>query len=184
LGRAEYQDLTEVCLKQKRIYQGKVFRVEQDEVRLPNGLTGSREVVRHPGAVGILALKEEKILLVRQYRYALGRETLEIPAGKLDWGEEPEVCAIRELREETGYQGKVEKLGEIATSPGFTDEIIHLYRAADLVWAPLTTDDDEFINVESVPLAEAAEQARRGEITDAKTALAILLGLNDFAKRL
>ncbi|SPF48301.1 ADP-ribose pyrophosphatase [Candidatus Desulfosporosinus infrequens] len=157
------------------LFKGRILCLERDVVRLPNGLESSREVVRHSGAVGIVALQDQQVLLVRQYRYAIAQETLEIPAGKLDLNETPEACAQRELREETGYRGTLEPISTFYTTPGFTDEVIHLFLARDLVWDPLDPDDDEFIGVEKVPWDEAVLQAQRSEFNDAKTLLGILL---------
>lgn len=152
-----------------------MLRIERDTVRLPNGLKSSREVVRHPGAVGIIAVEDQKVLLVRQFRYAIAQETLEIPAGKLDPQESPLDCAVRELREETGYRGTMEHLSTFYTTPGFTDEIMHLFLARDLVWDPLTPDDDEFIGVERISWEEAVRCAQKNMFNDAKTILGILL---------
>ncbi|HHY27388.1 MAG TPA: NUDIX hydrolase [Desulfitobacterium dehalogenans] len=174
-GRAVIDKLEEKCLEKEIVFAGRMLRMDRDRVRLPNGAETTREVVRHPGAVGILPFKGDELLLVRQYRYPIQQVTLEMPAGKLDPGEEPLVCAERELREETGYRGTLEHLVSIYTTPGFTDEIIHLYKATELVWDPLQADEDEFLNVVSIPWAQAKEQALSGELNDAKTMLAILL---------
>lgn len=157
------------------LFKGRMLRLERDAVRLPNGLETSREVVRHPGAVAIIALQEQYVLMVRQYRYAIAQETLEIPAGKLDPNETPIACAQRELREETGYRGTMEHISTFYTTPGFTDEVMHLFFAQDLVWDPLAPDDDEFIGVERIPWKEAVQKAHRSEFNDAKTILGILL---------
>ena len=162
-------------IKGEVLFKGRMLRLERDEVRLPNGLEASREVVRHPGAVAIIALQDQHVLLVRQYRYAIAQETLEIPAGKLDANEAPEACAQRELREETGYRGTLEHISTFYTTPGFTDEVIHLFLARDLVWDPLASDDDEFIGVEKVRWDEAVLMAQRSKFNDAKTMLGILL---------
>jgi len=165
----------EDCLTSEMIFTGKIIEVRKDTVILPDGKTATREVVRHPGAVGIVAVQDENILLVRQYRYALSQETLEIPAGKLDPGEEPQICAVRELREETGYEGQMSFLGVFHTSPGFADEIIHLFLARNLHWSPLRADEDEFIGLTILPWKQAVEMAYQGKIRDAKTVLGILL---------
>lgn len=170
--------LEEKFVKKEIAFCGRMLRMDRDTVRLPNGVETTREVVRHPGAVGILPFKGEELLLVRQYRYPIERVTLEIPAGKLDTGEEPLACAQRELREETGYRGTLEHVASIYTTPGFTDEIIHLYKATELVWDPLQADEDEFLNVVSIPWLEAKEKVLIGELNDAKTMLGILMLLN------
>ncbi len=168
-------NLTEKCLAHEVIFEGKIIRVQRDTVLLPNGQEATREVVHHPGAVAVVALKEDNLIMVKQYRYALAKVTLEIPAGKIDFGEEPQTCAIRELREETGYQGDLKFLGAFNTSPGFADEIIHLYFATNLIWSPLKPDEDEFLRVTVIPWYQAVEMASKGEFQDAKTALGILL---------
>ncbi|ADY56170.1 NUDIX hydrolase [Syntrophobotulus glycolicus DSM 8271] len=175
------EKLDEKRLVTKTIYEGKIIRVKEDLVELPNGKETTREVVQHPGAVGMLAVQDGQIFLVRQYRYALQQETLEIPAGKIDRGEDPEICAIRELREEIGYTGKMKYMGTFHTSPGFADEIIHLYQADELQWSPLSSDEDEFLGVIKVPLAEAVDMVMNNELKDAKTVLAILWANRLFA---
>jgi ADP-ribose pyrophosphatase len=174
-------EFEEKCVEQEVIYDGKIIKVQKDTVILPDGKTATREVVKHPGAVGIVALKEGKVLMVRQYRYALEKETLEIPAGKIDPGEPPEDCAKRELREETGYEGEMTFLGAFHTSPGFANEIIYLYFTQDLRWAPLQADEDEFIGVTAVPFEDALRMAYNGQIQDAKTVLGIFLAIQAVA---
>lgn len=171
----EEQNRQEERIEGEELFKGRLLRVERDTVRLPNGLETTREVVRHPGAVGIIALKDQQLLLVRQYRYAIAKDTLEIPAGKLDSQEPPLDCAVRELREETGYRGTMEHISTFYTTPGFTDEVMHLFLARDLVWDPLTPDDDEFIEVERIPWDEAVRKAQQNEFDDGKTILGILL---------
>ena len=168
-------NLEEKCLKKELIFKGRMISLDRDTVQLPNGESTTREVVRHPGAVGIIALLGEELLLVQQYRYPVGEVTLEIPAGKLDKNEEPIVCAERELREETGYRGTLDPLGSFYTTPGFTDEVMHLFLAQALVWDPLALDDDEFLKVEKMPWHEAVTKAQKGEFPDTKTNLGILL---------
>ena len=162
-------------IKGEVLFKGRMLCLERDAVRLPNGMETFREVVRHPGAVAIIALQDQHVLMVRQYRYAIAQETLEIPAGKLDPNETPVACAQRELREKTGYRGTMEHIGNFYTTPGFTDEVMHLFFAQDLVWDPLAPDDDEFIGVERIPWDEAVQKAQQSEFNDAKTVLGILL---------
>ena len=169
------QKITEERLDGKVLFEGKMIRLEKDTVRLPNGLEATREVVRHPGAVAVVALEGRNLLMVRQYRYPIAIETLEIPAGKLDSQETPMACAQRELREETGFRGALEHISTYYSAPGFTDEVMHIFLARDLVWDPLNPDDDEFIVLEKIPWEEAVHRALRNEFIDAKTILGILL---------
>jgi ADP-ribose pyrophosphatase len=169
------QNQQEKRIAGEEIFKGRILRVERDLVRLPNGLQSSREVVRHPGAVAIVAIKDQKVLLVRQYRYAIAQNTLEIPAGILEPQESPLDCAVRELREETGYRGTMEHICTFYSTPGFTDEVIHLYLAQNLSWDPLTFDDDEFIEVKEIPWDKAVKMVQQNEINDAKTILGIML---------
>ncbi len=159
------------------IHRGKVVHLFVDTVTLPNGHTTTLEVIRHPGAAAVVPfLDADTILLVRQYRHAAGGFLLEIPAGKLDPGEAPERCAARETAEETGYRpGRLDKLGAILTTPGFTDEIIHLYAGFDLAPVESALELDECLTLEPWPFAEALAMIERGEIQDAKTMSALLL---------
>ncbi len=171
----EEHDRLEERIEGEVLFEGRLLRMERDTVRLPNGVKSSREVVRHPGAVGIIAIQDQQVLLVRQYRYAIAQETLEIPAGKLDPQETPLDCAVRELREETGYRGTMNHISTFYTTPGFTDEVMHLFLAQDLVWDPLDPDDDEFIGLERISWDEAVQRAQQNKFNDAKTILGILL---------
>ena len=159
------------------VFSGRVFNVNRLRVRLPNERDALRDVVRHPGAVAIVALTDDgRICLVRQYRTALGRVTVEIPAGKLDPGEDPLDCATRELREETGMEAeRMAFLTTICTSVGFCDEVIHIYMATGLRFAQSEPDEDEFINVDLVPLPELIDAVLDGRIEDCKTVTGALI---------
>lgn len=169
----------EKLLERRAAYEGRMLHVYSDRVEI-GGRETTREVVLHPGACAILPVTEKKeILFVRQYRYAAEETLLEIPAGKIDPGEAPDVCAARELTEETGFRAeRLRKLGAVFTTPGFCNEKIHLYLADRLVPAHQHLDTDEFLDVVKIPLDEALEMIRNGEISDAKTlsAFAIAAG--------
>ncbi|MGG4219769.1 NUDIX hydrolase [Paenibacillus jamilae] len=166
--------LEEKTVSTQPIFEGKVITVQVDTVELPDGSTGKREIVKHPGAVAVLALHEGKMLVVDQYRQAMGRCEVEIPAGKLERGEDPMEAAGRELREETGYTAKSLKLlHSFYTSPGFADEIIHLYVAEELERGEMAPDEDEFLELFEVTLEEAHTLIHEGRISDAKTILAV-----------
>ncbi len=166
--------LDEVTLSTEPIFDGKVIRVQVDTVRLPNGETGKREIVRHNGAVAVLAIHNDRMIVVDQYRQPLGRTQIEIPAGKLEPGEDPADAIARELKEETGYTAKELKLlYSFYTSPGFADELIHLYLADELEQGEAQLDEDEFLEMSAITLEEAYEQIRTGRISDAKTIMAV-----------
>lgn len=170
-------DLEEQVLSEDVTYQGLIFNVNRLRVRMPNGKTALRDVVSHPGAVAIVALTDDgRICLVRQYRASLGRVTVEIPAGKLDPGEDPLDCAHRELLEETGMKAqKMAFLATIATSVGFANELIHIYMATGLSFAHSDPDADEFINVDLVDVNEFVDAVLDGKIEDAKTVVGALI---------
>jgi ADP-ribose pyrophosphatase len=163
-------------LGSRTIHRGRAVQLDVDRIRLPNGREMDFELVHHPGAAAVLPMLDDAtVLLIRQYRYATGGWLLEIPAGTLDPGESPERCAFRETAEETGYQaGRLEPLGWIWTSPGVLDEKIWLYLARDLAPARQDLQHDEILTVVPMPLAEAVDKARRGEIHDAKSVCALL----------
>ena len=165
------ESLNEIFVSTERIYAGKVVNLRRDIVSLPNGREASREVVEHPGAVAIVpVLPDGRILLVRQFRHPVGKVLIEIPAGKLDKGEAPDRCALRELEEETGYRaGSLECKASIFTGPGFTDEVIHIYIARDLVKTTVNPDEDEFLEVRAYELRDIRHMIRDGLICDAKT---------------
>ncbi|HEU5001731.1 MAG TPA: NUDIX hydrolase [Actinomycetota bacterium] len=160
-------------------FTGGFFSVVVDRIRLPDGHITNRDYVRHPGAAAVVPVLGDEVLLVRQNRHAVGRDLLEIPAGKLDVdGEPPELCARRELEEETGYQAdEWAPLGAFYSSPGFTDERFHLYVARTLrrVAPPPETDHGEPIAIEWVAMAEALAALRDGSIVDSKTVIGLLL---------
>jgi len=164
----------EKTLRTEPIFQGKVISLQVDTVRLPNGETATREIVRHPGAVAVIALVDDRMLVVEQFRKPLGRSQVEIPAGKLDPGEAPETAAKRELEEETGYAcASLAKLSSFSTSPGFADEIIHVYVAEGLTKGQAHLDEDEFLDCEAITFEEAQRYIREGRIGDAKTLIAV-----------
>ena len=168
-------DMTEKTLASREVYRGRIIRVREDTVLLPNGKEGRREVVEHPGGVGILALDGDDVLLVRQYRYAFSRVLTEIPAGKREPGEEPSVTARRELKEEIGAEAeKWTELGALIASPGCYGETLYLYLAQELTFAATHPDEDEFLDVLRMPFDQAVELCMRGELTDAKTVAALL----------
>lgn len=164
-------DFTEILIEKNEVYKGDFLVIENLKVKLPDGNTGRRDVVRHPGAVAILAfIDNETILLVEQFRIALNKTMLEIPAGKLEKGEAPLECAHRELEEETGYRaGTLKFVGTIATGAGFTDEIIHIYKASELFKGIKGGDEDEFIEVTDYNINEVKTMIKDGKIIDAKT---------------
>jgi ADP-ribose pyrophosphatase len=165
----------------RRAYTGRVISLDVDTVRFPDGSEGELEMVRHPGASAIVpflsdpAGADPQIMLIKQYRYAALEFVWEIPAGRLDPGESPETCARRELQEETGCTaGTLEHMHTMYTTPGFTDEKIHLFLAYDLTRGEAAREADEFITVEVMPLTRALSMVQDGTIKDAKTALGIL----------
>ena len=169
--------LEEKFVSRKEIFDGHVLHVVCDTIELPNGKHATREICLHNGAVAIVPiLPDGRVIMERQYRYAHSRVVLEIPAGKLDSPDEiPLEAAKRELREETGaVAGKITYLGEIVASPALVSEIIHLYLAEDLTFGERELDDDEFLDVEYIPLSELKAMVMRGEIADAKTQIAVL----------
>ena len=167
--------LTETLVRENLVYEGKSVNLRVDEIRLPNGRKAFREFLDHPGAVGIVPfLADGSILLVRQYRHPVGRVTLELPAGKLDKGEAPLVCARRELREETGYSARrFTPLLKYWPTPAFSNELLRLYVAEGLSPGRSRPDADEFLEVVRMPFKKALDLVRSGEIRDSKTALGL-----------
>jgi len=168
-------------ISSRRVHTGKIISLDNDTVRFPDGSVGELDMIRHPGASAIVPFvsdaigEDPQLLLIRQYRYAADQYLYEIPAGRLDLGEEPSDCATRELREETGCTAReMEFLFTMYTTPGFTDERIHLFMATGLERGETAHEPDEFMTVETVPLSRALRLIQQGEIKDAKTALGIL----------
>jgi len=159
------------------VYQGKVFDVRNDEVRLPNGQTTMLDIVAHPPAVVIVPLDSEgNIYFVRQYRHAADQIMLELPAGVIDPGEQPDLCALRELREEIGMSAnQIQKIGGFYIAPGYSSEFLHIYLATGLKPDPLPADEDEFISVERIPTELALSMIGDEKIQDAKTLASLLL---------
>ncbi len=170
--------------KDARISRGRHIELITQPVDLPNGNRLELDLIRHPGAAAVVPfLDAETVLLVRQYRFATGGDLLEIPAGKLDPGEAPEVCAVRELEEETGYRaGRIEHLGAIWTTPGFCDEVIHLFAAFDLEETTQSLEPDEIIELVPTPFAEALD-GLAGPVVDGKTATAFLLAAQNRSEK-
>ena len=168
-------------IESRRAYTGKVISLDVDVVRFPDGSVGELEMIRHPGASAIVPFLSDprgadpQVLMIRQYRYAAEGYLLEIPAGRLDPGEDPRDCALRELKEETGCSAEhVDHLFTMYTTPGFTDEKIHLFMATGLTSGETKHEADEFLDLEPMPLSTALELVEAGEIKDAKTALGLL----------
>lgn len=165
----------------RRVHTGRIIHLDVDTVRYPNGTTGELEMIRHPGASAVVpfvsdvAGEDPQVLLIRQYRYAAGGYLYEIPAGRLDPGEDPADCARRELEEETGCTAaRVERLTTILTTPGFTDERIHLFLAEGLTMGEHRREQDEFLTVETMPMSRALGMIESGEIQDGKTIVGLL----------
>lgn len=168
--------LYEKKLTSKQIFDGKVVKLFVDTVELPDGKEAIREIVRHPGAVCVIPVTSEgEVIMVKQYRYAFEQIMLEIPAGKLEPGEDPLEAVKRELEEESGVvAGNIEYMGEIFTTVAIFDEKIHAYLATDLVYKNAHPDEDEFLEVEKIPLSTLVDMVMNGEIKDSKTQICIL----------
>jgi ADP-ribose pyrophosphatase len=165
----------------QRIYTGKVINLDVDQVQFPDGSVGELEMIRHPGASAVLPFLSEpdgpdpQVMLIKQYRYAADSYLYEIPAGRLEPGEAPADCARRELKEETGCSAeRIERLTTVYTTPGFTDEQIHLFMAIGLTYGEAHREADEFLELETVPFSRALAMIESGEIRDAKTAVTIM----------
>ncbi len=169
-------DFTEKTVSTREIYKGRIVHLVEDTVLLPNGKTAGRELVLHNGGVGVIAVDEDKnVLMVRQFRKPYDEVVLEIPAGKLEKGEEPLPAGMRELSEETGYEAKEYTfLGKFYPTPGYCSEIIHLYLARKLSFVGQHLDPDEFVEAEKIPLEKLVQMVMDNQIPDGKTAIAIL----------
>ena len=169
-------DGAEVTVSSQEIYSGRVVKLRVDTVRLPDGRTAKREIVEHRGAVAMVALDAQgNVLLVRQYRKPVERSLLEIPAGTLDPGEDPEHCARRELAEETGYRpGRLSRLTGFYSAPGFCSEYLHVFLATELMPVESRPEDDENLELVRAPLADCVRLIRDGDICDAKSIVGIL----------
>lgn len=168
--------LEEKTIKSELIYDGTVVKLYSDEAELENGVKARREVIKHPGGVCIVPLDEENnITFVKQFRYPQQKTLLEIPAGKLEFGEDHYACGVRELKEETGYTaGEMKYLGNLIPTPAYDTEIIHMYLARRLTKSEQKLDEDEFLDVMKIPFSRAVEMIMNNEINDAKTQIAIL----------
>lgn len=166
----------EKTISSEPIYNGKIINVRKDTVQLPNGKTALRELIAHPGGVGVIAVDENKdVFMVTQYRIAAKSDMLEIPAGKMEYGEDPLECGSRELIEETGYKAKnFIHLGEYYATPGYCEEKLNIYLARDLEFVGQNLDEGEFLNVKKYSLDELYKMVMDNKIYDAKTAIAIL----------
>ena len=169
--------MDETTVDSKLVFEGKILNLKVDTVNLPNGRQAVREVVVHPGAVAVVAVTDaDELVLIKQFRYPVGQVIWEIPAGKLEKGEDPLSCAQRELAEETGHGAEQWKhLSTFFTTPGFSDEIMYVYLASGLHTDKQTADDDEFIEPHYISFAEALRMISDGEIKDAKSIAGILL---------
>lgn len=176
-SRNDQHPFYEETLATKPIYEGRMISLQVDTVRLPDGGEATREIVRHPGAVAVMALLDggSKMLVVEQYRKPLEKAQVEIPAGKLEPGEDPLAAAGRELEEETGYRATqaMTLLHSFSTSPGFADEVVHLYVAEQLEKGQVHLDEEEFLTCEAITMTQAQQYIREGRIADAKTLLAV-----------
>ena len=176
--------IKEELIKSDYKFKGKIFTVREDTVLLPNGQQANREVIEHPGGVSILAItNDRKILMVEQFRAGPRIVTLEVPAGKLEYGEDPKACGLRELVEETGYiAGKFEKIGSFYLTPGYANELIYIYVAKELTYDKSNPDNDEFLNVKAYDYETLLQMVMNNEIKDAKTVISILFA-KEYLKR-
>jgi ADP-ribose pyrophosphatase len=169
-------DYVETTVKSELVYDGRILRVKNDTVSLYNGALAGREVVEHSGGVGIIPVDEDgNVYMVRQFRYPAGESLLEIPAGKLEYGEDPFECAVRELSEETGFTAETyTDLGRFYPSPGYCQEVLYIYLAQGLKPGKMHLDENEFLDVVEYPLDELVQMVMDNKLSDAKTIIAIL----------
>lgn len=169
-------ELFEELINSDYKYKGRIINLREDDVRLPDGQSAKREVIEHPGGVSILAITDDnKILMVEQFRAGPRVVTLEVPAGKLEYGEDPRICGLRELTEETGYKANTfELVGSFYLTPGYTNELIYIYLAKDLVYDKVNPDEDEFLNIKAYDYDKLLQMVKNNEIKDAKTVISIL----------
>ncbi len=172
--------IREKTVNSKKIFEGKIINLRVDTIELPNQKRATREIVEHPGAVGIVPItSNQEMILVKQFRKPVDDFLLEIPAGKLEKNEEPLSCAVRELKEETGYtSANIKSLFSFYTSPGFSDEKMYLYLATDITPGPSNPDEGEYIHIESYPIAQLVDMIYRDEIKDSKTIIGIMAAKN------
>lgn len=170
------QKLFERDIERKTVFKGKVFDIDSATVELPDGSIGRRDVMCHPGGVGVLAIDENlDVYMVRQYRYGASDVLFEIPAGKLNWGEDPYTCGKRELEEETGLVcDNLISLGELYPTPAISTEKIYIYLAREFTQGQVHLDEDEYLNVEKISFIELYNMVLNNEVTDAKTQIAVL----------
>ena len=166
----------EKTVKSEKDYEGKIINLRVDTVELPHKKYSKREIVEHPGAAGVIPITPDgDIVLVKQFRKPAEEILLEIPAGLIEYGEEPDQCATRELKEETGYTtNKLRRLFEYYSTPGFSDEKIHIYLAEEVMEGVARPDENEYIEIVKMPINEALKKIKAGDIKDAKTIVAIL----------
>jgi ADP-ribose pyrophosphatase len=171
-------------LKSEVLMKGRAFCIRRDYLKTPDGRETKYDIIEHSGSVVIIPVDEKgNVLLVRQYRHATGGDLLELPAGTLDEDEDPEVCAAREIREETGMAaGELTRLGDFYLAPGYSTEFMVVFLATGLSHDPLDADEDEFLSLEAIPIAEAIQMAERGEIPDAKSLAALFMARSTLEK--
>lgn len=164
-------------IKSEILFKGRVFSIRRDHVRTPGDRQTQLDIIEHGGSVLIVPVDGDgNLLFVRQYRHATGKDLLELPAGTLDEGEQPEVCAAREIREETGFAaGSLQRIGQFFLAPGYSTEFMVVFIARDLTHDPLDADPDEFLSLAKIPIPQALQMARQGEVPDAKSLAALFL---------